>query len=166
MKNPDVFIFDIDGTVSNSAHRVHFVLCNPRKWKEFFAGQEDDPPHIGTCHIAKVLYSTGHRILFFSARSEEHREVTIHWIQKWIFPELPEWKISKMLTLRKSKDRTNDNIIKKQWIQDFHKENPDNRILGIFEDRPRIIRMYRRLGYTVFDPGTWKTNFWERLLYL
>ena len=151
----DVWIFDIDGTLSDSSHRVHLLASRPRQWKAFFDRQSDDLPHEGTCAIARNLHAAGQKILFLSGRNESGRKTTLSWLKQHVLPVLPESQISELLHLREDGDHTQDDILKTGWIRNLQEEHPEMRILGIFEDRPRIVAALRQLGFLVFDPGTW-----------
>ncbi|MEU5403542.1 hypothetical protein ABZ348_30110 [Streptomyces sp. NPDC005963] len=72
-------IFDLDGTLADSAHRQHFLERAPRDWDAFFAAAPDDPPldeGVRLCLAAaeecEVVYLTG--------RPDRCREDTVVWL--------------------------------------------------------------------------------------
>ena len=52
--------------------------------------------------------------------------------------------------MRKSGDNRADDILKKEEIYHEHIEGKFN-ILTVFDDRPRVIRMWKKLGLMVCD---------------
>ncbi|GGT13369.1 phosphatase domain-containing protein [Streptomyces purpureus] len=84
--NRPLAVFDLDGTLSNSAHRQHFLERSPRDWDAFFAAAPDDPPlprGVTLCLAAaeecEVLYLTG--------RPERCRQDTVDWLAAQGLPE-------------------------------------------------------------------------------
>lgn len=39
-----IYIFDIDGTLADLSHRLHFIQKKPADWDGFFAACSDDAP--------------------------------------------------------------------------------------------------------------------------
>jgi hypothetical protein len=64
------FLIDIDGTICDDI-------------------PNEEPERMGTClpypdalRIVNKWYEEGHRICFFTSRTEEHREITEYWLKK------------------------------------------------------------------------------------
>jgi hypothetical protein len=56
------------------------------------------------------------------------------------------------LYMRKAGDYRSDDIVKEEILDTQFKDKINN-ILCVFDDRPRVIRMWRRRGIPVFDCG-------------
>ena len=39
-----IYIFDLDGTLADVGHRLHYISGNPKSWRSFFAACADDAP--------------------------------------------------------------------------------------------------------------------------
>jgi len=39
-----IYLFDIDGTIANLSHRLHFIQQEPADWNAFFMSAGDDEP--------------------------------------------------------------------------------------------------------------------------
>ncbi|MFJ8129682.1 phosphatase domain-containing protein [Streptomyces hydrogenans] len=81
-------VFDLDGTLADTAHRQHHLERRPRDWDGFFGAAPDDPPLIegvALCRSAaeecEVVYLTG--------RPERCRRDTLAWLAAQGLPEGP-----------------------------------------------------------------------------
>ena len=45
-KGSEVIIFDLDGVISDAAHRQHFLKGTEKDWDGFFSACTEDPPII------------------------------------------------------------------------------------------------------------------------
>lgn len=131
MKN--TYICDIDGTVAN-----HKGIRGPFDEHLVF---EDTP--LPTVEIIKSLIATGDRIIYFSGRTEACREDTIKWLTKHIDDSYPE------LYMRAIKDQRGDEIVKKEMYDTYIKDKYN--VLGVFDDRLKVCRMWYSLGLFVFN---------------
>ena len=128
----DIFLCDIDGTLSTyGTHRspydetkVHLDIPLP------------------TCQVIKSLHLCGYKIIFFSGRTEGCREDTTKWIKDHtsIHPEL---------YMRKSDDRRSDDVVKEE-LYNMHIKDIYN-VVGVFDDRLRVVRKWVELGLFVFN---------------
>lgn len=138
-------MFDIDGTLANAEHRLHHVRSTPKNWPAFFAGLSNDTVIEPVAEIFHSLRRTGNTLIFGSGRGEEHREQTMEWLGKHHL-----WDYRSKLYLRPLGDRRHDDIVKFEFLEkikvDFG-QFPDM----IFEDRPRVIKMWRANGLFAID---------------
>jgi uncharacterized HAD superfamily protein len=135
--------FDIDGTLADINHRVHYLRESPKNWNMFKAEMVNDKPIKQICSIAREMYYVGNHVILCTGRGEENREVTQYWLRKH------EIKFAK-LYMRSEGDRRGDDIVKKelldQIVVDFG-QKPDI----WFDDRPRVVKMLRENGVFVAD---------------
>lgn len=103
-------IFDMDGTLADCQHRIHFVDGSQgrKNWEKFFAGSGDDGPREDMIRLAVELSATN-AILIASGRPEHLRRVTEKWLQKH---EVPFERIY----LRGNNDRRSDGIVKAEIL--------------------------------------------------
>jgi hydroxymethylpyrimidine pyrophosphatase-like HAD family hydrolase len=138
-------VFDLDGTLANIEHRLGYVRSKPKNWPAFDAGIPNDDVNP---HVAEVFYSlqrSGNEIIFASGRSEKTRDATVKWLQDNHF-----WDYRSKLYMRKADDYRSDDIIKREILDDIiadYGQKPDM----VFDDRPRVVKMWRDNGIFVFD---------------
>ena len=58
----DTIIFDVDGTLADTTHRLHLVTDHTvsKNWERFFAEIPNDKPHRDVCLLAELLVRTYH----------------------------------------------------------------------------------------------------------
>ncbi|MEO3973800.1 hypothetical protein [Streptomyces sp. CAU 1734] len=90
-------IFDLDGTLADTAHRQRFLDRRPRDWNAFFAAAPQDPPlppGVALCRESAVECD----IVYLTGRPERCRNDTLAWLAD---QELPEGE----LLMRRNDDR-------------------------------------------------------------
>jgi hypothetical protein len=156
-----LYIFDLDGTLALIEHRRHFVESekpseeNPHPykkpdWKAFYAACVDDLPNVPVIRTLKILAEADVDVWVFSGRSDEVREETEAWLERWT--SMSPWTTA--LQMRKEGDYTPDDKLKKQWL-DSMLDIDRERLVAIFEDRDRMVKMWRDNGIACFQvaPG-------------
>ena len=88
------------------------------------------------------------RILFITGRMEIARNDTVKWIYNNVSIDYSNC-CSYELFMRKDGDTRPDEIIKHEIYETHIKDKYD--IFAVFDDRPKVIRMWRELGLFVFD---------------
>ncbi|MFE3678006.1 phosphatase domain-containing protein [Streptomyces griseus] len=79
-------VFDLDGTLADTAHRQHFLEAPKRDWSGFFAAAVDDPPLAEG--VRMVLASAEEcRIVYLTGRPERCRRDTVAWLSRQGLPE-------------------------------------------------------------------------------
>jgi phosphoglycolate phosphatase-like HAD superfamily hydrolase len=140
-----LIVFDIDGTLANIEHRLQHVRSKPKNWKAFDAGIVDDSLNEHVWKVYKSLALWGiHDIVLATGRNERTREATEAWLRRWTIDEY------KKLYMRKADDYRSDDIVKREMLDQIiadYGRKPDM----VFEDRPRVIRMWRDNGIFVFN---------------
>ena len=139
-----LIVFDIDGTLANIEHRLGFVRSKPKNWKAFDAGIPNDKVNP---HVAEVFHSLSaarNTIVLASGRNERSREATVAWLTD---NNLHTWD---KLYMRKADDFRGDDIVKREILDEIiadYGKKPDM----VFDDRPRVVRMWRDNGIFVFN---------------
>jgi predicted secreted acid phosphatase len=157
MNKRNLWIFDIDGTLANNLHRIKHLTQNTTKdWDAFFAAQDKDEPYEAVMHLMNTLHKTGDKVIVITARDERFRAVTLRWLQQHCDYDFPDGD----LFMRKSGDRTDDDKIKldilNEYLSLFH---PRYKVMGVFEDRHRVIDAWREAGYYVFECNQDRADF-------
>lgn len=137
------YIFDLDGTLADTAHRIHHISGPEKDWNAFYEACKDDAPIESTLAILRSLHSQGYRIVILTGRSEVVQSETVQWLAEHGVFRLH------MMVMRPDGDFRPDHVLKSQWVRELAL-TPDN-VLGIFEDRERVVRMWRKKGYTCYQ---------------
>lgn len=145
-------VFDIDGTLANIDHRLDYVRSKPKNWKAFDAGIPNDSVNLPVAKVFRSMRFVGHDIVLASGRSDRTRTMTQDWL---LANDLIGYK---KLYMRRDGDFRADDVIKQeildQIIADFD-QKPDM----VFDDRPRVVSMWRDRGIFVFDVYQGKDDF-------
>lgn len=149
------FIFDIDGTLADASHRLHFIEGPSKNWEAFFDAMKDDkviePVRVvyGILQILLNITSSfdmdlGFEIVFCTGRPDSHKLETIEWLGKEVCG--PN---GYRVYMRKTGDRRPDDVVKEEMIQRMRNEGLEPYV--VFEDRKRCVDMWRRNGITCFQ---------------
>ena len=142
------YVCDLDGTVCNVDHRKHWVATSPKNWDAWNAGISEDKLNIPVYDTLTAL-SQGFPIILVSGRGEEYRQVTEEWLER-------NDVTYHQLFMRSAGDRRADDEVKAELADEVEKTY---RILGVFDDRQRVVKMWQSRGVFVFDVSQGKGNF-------
>lgn len=144
---------DIDGTLADIKHRMHFVRDLPegqkKNWDGFFAHMYGDTPRLEVVDMLLTYEDEGYEIIFVSARPDKYRAFTEEWIESKAFKG---YRIFKTLLMRREGDRRPDTDVKKDILDHCFLANGYS-IHKVIDDRPSVIRMWRDHGLDVIDVG-------------
>lgn len=139
-------ICDLDGTLANITHRLHFLDGNKKDWDAFFNSCDMDSPIYPTVDIVKRLTSlSAAKVLLHitSGRSEVVRDKTVKWL-------LDNHIFFDALTMRKDGDHRPDWAVKQEWLLSGML-GPKENIMCVFDDRKSVVDMWRRNGLTCYQ---------------
>ena len=144
-------VFDIDGTLANIEHRLDYVRSKPKNWKAFDAGIPNDKVNYPVADVFWALRDKA-TILLASGRNVRTRKATEEWLNRNSFGSYAK------LYMRKADDFRNDSIVKREMLDEIiadYGKKPDM----VFDDRPRVVNMWRDAGIFVFDVYQGKEDF-------
>lgn len=149
---PKAIIFDIDGTLANCDHRLHFLTDNGQKnFDAFYGALSADTPYQDILDLFLIVNNDDShdpiRVVLCSGRPENYREAT----QAWIIQHLG--CVSLPLYMRPAGDFRRDDIIKEELLTRIRADGYDP-ILAI-DDRKRVVDMWRRNGITCLQCREW-----------
>ncbi len=131
-------VFDLDGTLADSAHRQHFLDGGPRDWDAFFAAAPADPPlaeGVALCLTAaeecEVVYLTG--------RPERCREDTVHWLAGQGLP-------AGTVHMRRNDDRRPARVTKLEILRRLGR---DREVRMLVDDDELVCDAAERAGFRV-----------------
>lgn len=129
-------IFDIDGTLADIRHRVHYLTRKPKDWVAFQAEAHLDSVIEPIATIFRVM-GPWHNIILCTGRGEQERRVTEAWLAKHRL-------ISLWLFMRTEGDYRADDVVKAEMLVQMRARGLDPKLA--FEDRSRVVAMWRSHG--------------------
>lgn len=133
---PSAYMVDTDGTVADSEG-----VRNPYDTSKYHL----DKPREGVIGVVDAMYaSEHHKIIALSARDEGYRQVTEQW---WKHNGVPFDEF----IMRPAGDNRMDAIVKYELFMQH--VAPKYNVLGVFDDRPQVLRMWQTIGVNTFDVG-------------
>lgn len=136
------YIFDIDGTLADCSHRLHFIQQEKPDWDAFYKECENDEPINPVLNLLMDLQDAGAYIIFVTGRPFEYLDETKRWLEIYTGERVKE------LWMRENGDHRPDYVIKKEI---YEKYLTDYCIDGVFEDRKQCVDMWRSLGLTCYQ---------------
>jgi len=140
-----IVIFDIDGTLMDMEHRRHFVTNGNSDWDSFMdpAIMALDTPNVPVVQCAINFNSTVvNRVIMVSARNERHREVTEQ--------QMADVGLGNcFLFLRADDDFRADDEFKLDVLTELRAADMEPDL--VFDDRNRVVDMWRREGIACFQ---------------
>lgn len=130
---PKIVLVDIDGTVALMGKRSPYDM---RRVGE-------DEPHHAVIAAVRAMHAAGHAIVYCTGRDESARRATVIWLDRHV--GVPY----EALYMRDLDDTRRDAVVKQDI---FEREVRDRyHVVGVFDDRMQVVRMWRELGLTVFQ---------------
>ncbi|MDJ0379831.1 hypothetical protein [Streptomyces sp. G-G2] len=83
-------VFDIDGTLADTAHRQYFLERRPRDWNGFFGAAPADRPLARGVALA-VESGADCEVVYLTGRPERCRADTLDWLARHGLPEGRVW---------------------------------------------------------------------------
>lgn len=154
------YIFDIDGTLADCSHRLHYILPPDASelqsiedldkfqpdWESFYKDCVNDKPIQPVLVLLLNLLQSGAKIIFVTGRPCKYMNETIQWLKKYTESDV------RGLYMRQNGDHRPDFVIKKEIYEKHIKPHLGmNAIAGVFEDRKQCVDMWRSLGLTCYQ---------------
>jgi hypothetical protein len=128
-----IVAFDLDGTLCNIEHRLHYIHNKPSNWPAFFRACVDDKPVFPIIRVAEAMWNAGHTIELWSGRSDVVREQTEACLKEWGVKY-------HILRMRRDGDYRADNVVKGEWYDSLA---PHEKPALAFDDRQQVVDMWR-----------------------
>jgi len=130
---PRAVLVDIDGTVAVMSDRSPYDMTRI----------DLDAPNHAVISAVRAMQAAGHLVVFCSGRTDDSRDATEAWLRAHV--AVPY----EALHMRATGDNRKDSIVKAEI---FEREIRDRyHVVGVFDDRAQVVRMWRSLGLTVFQ---------------
>jgi len=143
MKN---VIFDLDGTIAliNDRRKLSTKDNGKIDWDIFFNPDNInlDQPNDAVITMVRLFKDAGNRIVILSGRSKATKDATKDWLNKFDVP----FDILKMRPTSKEFMFMPDDQLKQMWLDKLFTDKND--IVCVFDDRQKVVDMWRRNGLT------------------
>lgn len=136
-------ICDLDGTISLFKLPNGGSLRNPYD----ASTANNDIMNVAVAKMLQSLDFSGYQILFVSGREEKFRDPTMEFLMR--FKETYNIEQPIILIMRELGDFRGDEIIKQEIYANYIE--PKYTVTAVFDDRRKVVRMWRELGLMVFD---------------
>jgi len=144
-EKPYAIICDLDGTLCNIDHRLHFVHPPEgvkKDWRSFSGSLRTDDLNSWCDLILSLTREEGYPTILCSGRTDNYKELTKDWLKKYDV----EYD---HLFMRNRQDFRADFIVK-EIILDFEILTR-YRPYFFIDDRQQVVQMYRKRGFTVLQ---------------
>jgi len=140
-------IFDLDGTLCDITVRRKAAEMPDGKlnYGKFFDPTlvATDTPRQEIIDKIKGHCDQGHEIIIMSGRSDRTREATTTWLSKYGVA----WD---RLIMRPDTNYQDDAVLKQGFLTNYVEKS---KCIMVYDDRPKVIRMWKKEGLTVVDVG-------------
>jgi len=147
----DTIIFDFDGTLCDISHRLHHIKGPQKNWDAFYADCDKDVPKPHIIAMLNASLEQGYNVEIWTGRTEAVLEKSHKWLYKNGVPGFRK----ESLCMRPPGNYTPDHILKKEWLDEFMSYNA-YAPLCVFEDRQRVIDMWKDNNVLCFPVDPWK----------
>ena len=137
-----IYIFDLDGTLSDDSHRQHLIAGGDREAYHAMGAQD---PQTVIAQVARDLWSASAYIEIWTGRTDDNRDRTVEWLSRHGIHY-------HALRMAPAGDHRDTNTIKGEWLAELA---PDDgapwRPVIVFDDRRKCVEWWRRLGVTCLE---------------
>ena len=134
---PNIVLFDIDNTLANMDHRLHYLDRGHVDWVEFENEAIYDQPIVETIKMAQACNALGLQVWCWSGRSERIRKVTEVWLKTNAVPY-------QQLLLTPVDNKTPMPLVKLRWLDNA--PVPRDRVICAYDDDPNVVNVLRERG--------------------
>lgn len=148
--NDKLFVFDLDGTLADINHRLHYVRSRERPhWGKFLESCDKDLPVQWVMNLFNMCRQQG-TVIILSGRNDNVKKKTVAWL-------IEHDIMYDYLLMRKDKDYRPDQIMKKEMLENFLRDQ-NYKVQFIVDDRQRVVDMWRANGYNVLQCNSWEEH--------
>lgn len=147
----EYIISDLDGTLADNAWRARQLdisegQTGKKDWHAFHMGIPQDELRADVWERIQAMQAEfpDAKLILVSARNEQYRQITVDWLKEKNIDHYA-------LFMREDADKRPDTMVKRDILNRYFKDK--SRILGVFDDRPSVIRMWQEEGLNVIDVG-------------
>ncbi len=138
MNRRPVAVFDLDGTLADTRHRLHHVESTPKDWTAFFRAADQDPPLEAGIALAQE-WAERCDLAYVTGRPERCRRATRSWLADRGLPR-------GTLSMRSPRDFRPARVAKLELLRELARERE---VAVVVDDDTQVCDAYRRAGFEV-----------------
>jgi hypothetical protein len=135
-----IAVFDLDGTLSDTRHRLHHIASAPKDWNAFFDAAGDDPPLEEGVALARE-WAGRCDLGYVTGRPERCRAATLRWLEIHGLPAGRLW-------MRGAADRRPARVTKPELLRTLARGRT---VAVVVDDDALVCDAYRRAGFPVVE---------------
>lgn len=140
-------IFDLDGTIAlvDKRRKISAKENGKIDWDVFFDSKNIklDQPNLPVIETLNSLKEKGFKIIILSGRLNTTKNATLKWLKK----NKVQFDQIKMRENTPKGKYISDIDLKQKWLNEIGQEN----ILCVFDDRKKLVEMWRKNNLTCFQ---------------
>lgn len=148
-----VILFDIDGTVADLRHRLHYIEGDKKNYDKFFEALDKDTVYQDALELFRILRAY-YPIIFCTGRMNTYRDSTYKWLIESGFANFAGYPDFEGLYMRPEGDTRPDYIVKKELLSKIRSDGYEPWL--VVEDRQTVVDMWREEGLTCLQIRDWK----------
>jgi FMN phosphatase YigB (HAD superfamily) len=133
----NIVLFDIDNTLADMDHRLHYMERETVDWDEFEDQCIYDQPIMSTIIAAQALRALGKQVWCWTGRRERIRSQTEVWLRNNGVP-------FEQLLMKPTSEETPTELLKLRWLQQG--PVPSDRVICAYDDDPQVVKVLREQG--------------------
>lgn len=135
-------VFDLDGTLADTRHRLHHLESRPKNWRAFFRAADADAPLDEGVELA-LRWADECEVGYVTGRPERCRRATVKWLHRHGLPSGPLW-------MRGDEDRRPARVTKLELLRRLAR---NRRIAVVVDDDEQVCDAYEAAGFPVVRAG-------------
>lgn len=146
-------VFDLDGTLADDSHRVHFIKRERPDWQSYFRLAGLDKPVKPVIAVFQALARQGHTVEIWTGRTAAIQDATVKWLLEHVLEghtvdrdgiAIETAGIKTSIRMRPVKDYRPQLKLKGEWLAEVIREGrfPDL----AFDDRNAAVAWWRGQG--------------------
>jgi hypothetical protein len=130
-------ICDIDGTIADISHRLHYITNKPKNFAAFESVLHLDQPIQTVIAAVRSIYDYGWDVVMCTGRNARTRGGTLEWLERVGIRHHG-------LYMRQDGDHRVDTVVKYELLAQIIADGFDPTM--VFDDRERVVAAWRRAG--------------------
>ena len=131
---PNIILFDVDNTLADMSHRVHYLSREDIDWDEFESQAVFDSPILPTIWTAQAYKHAGCQVWIWTGRSDKIEDITKAWLRNYKVPV-------DQLIMRPYGEEMPTSELKVRWLKEVV---PQDRVICAYDDDPKVIERLKQ----------------------